>query len=92
MGNFKYNSKEPKITLKRVGDEASDKPIPFSHVSHRKLRALSTSATTGGCREPVGNQGSCGDCYAWAAVGIANEREVSQEPSRPRPSPIHTPP
>mmetsp|Transcript_680 Transcript_680/g.1440 ORF Transcript_680/g.1440 Transcript_680/m.1440 type:complete len:761 (+) Transcript_680:107-2389(+) len=75
MGNFMFNSNKPKITLKRVGDEASDKPIPFSHVSHRKLRALATSATTGGCREPVGNQGSCGDCYAWAAVGIANERE-----------------
>ena len=77
IGNFKYNNRDPKITLKRVGEEASGRPIPFSHISQRKLRALATSATTGGCKEPVGDQGSCGDCYAWAAVGIANEREVS---------------
>ncbi|GMH93622.1 hypothetical protein TrVE_jg2036 [Triparma verrucosa] len=78
LGNFKFAKGSPRVSLKRLGD-SGDKPVPFSHISYRKLEALNrrelTSATTGGCTEPVGNQGSCGDCYAWAAVGIANERE-----------------
>ncbi|GMH64938.1 hypothetical protein TL16_g04080 [Triparma laevis f. inornata] len=78
LGNFNFAKNSPRVTLQR-GGENGDKPIPFSHVSYRKLEGLNhrqlTSATTGGCREDVGNQGSCGDCYAWGAVGIANERE-----------------
>ena len=88
VGSFNFGNCEPKVTIthtsKKKGGETdekvkSSKVLPFSHSSFRRLAALPSSYnwsnSNSGCASEVGNQGSCGSCYAWTAVGIANERE-----------------
>ncbi|GMH70757.1 hypothetical protein TrRE_jg5968, partial [Triparma retinervis] len=82
VGKFKFTDTKPEVIVRpKAQDEGkveSSRRLTLSHVAYRKLRQLGVNfdwqSSNSGCKSTVGDQGSCGDCYAWAAAGVANER------------------
>jgi hypothetical protein len=93
VGTFKFQEKAPSVVIRPPASSSSSssssssrRQLTISHVAYRQIRQLGVSfdwqAGNSGCKSPVGDQGSCGDCYAWAAAGIANERSCKTGSSK----------
>jgi len=79
VGSYPMGTTTPTVTLKYPSfvQTVDRRRLAVSHVSYRKLRELGEEyhVRSAGAYQGVGSQGGCGDCYAWAARGVANEIE-----------------